>query len=686
MPLSHWARDAGVSCLNSRSSDSQVLNISCSLSLELLIADCLDPRGAQRYIRACCGHVRAVAPAPGAVAKYSEAPTLAALVKAGKLPPVEERLPENPLVEPVVEQIGTYGGVMRRAFTGPVDGANPMRMNHDSLLFFSMDGGEVVPQVAESWEVSDGGRVFTFKLRQGMRWSDGEPFSADDMMYWYENELLNKDLSPSGAGWMKPTASSDMGVLEKVDDFTVRFRFKDPYQVFPEVVAQRDVAGVRAPYAPAHYRKQFHSDFISDADMKKMLADESLDNFAQLYKLKVDYRKTVGPPIFGAWFPETSMSDQRFRMVRNPYYFRVDPEGNQLPYIDELVMDFAENIEVLNLRAISGELDFQGRHVLMTNFPILKESEDKGGYRVVLWPTFGGTDANLFFNQSYDPDAAVTKYLTDKTFRQALSLAIDRDQINDSVFLGLGQLRQAMPAPSSPYYPGDSCALRYTELDQARANQMLDDLGLDKKNADGFRVYPDSSPDAGKVLSIDLDTYSGFAPWPDVGELVVRDWARVGIKANINVLERTLFYARLDANERMVGIREMDTTGFLLTNTVETMPTNAGSSLGALYGLWYESGGEKGMKPPAEILEVIDLHERGRVSDRAGQIKIAKQIFEMHCDQLWIIGTAGLSPLVQGVVVVNKNLRNVPEFPAMANDWPLRTPGNSRPEQFFFAK
>jgi peptide/nickel transport system substrate-binding protein len=378
-----------------------------------------------------------------------------------------------------------------------------------------------------------------------------------------------------------------------------------------------------------------------------------------------------------AWAPQTTVADPVLILKRNPYYIGVDPAGNQLPYIDEVHFTFFTDRQALNLAAIAGEFDFQARHIDMTNYPVLVENAEAGGYRVITWPTFGGSDAAVTFRQNYDANPAIGELLRTRDFRIALSYAINRDEIRESAFLGLGQNRQAVPAPWHPYYPGDEVAFRYTEYDPATANEMLDALGL-AKGADGFRTLPNGEP-----FSLELVAVPAFGPWPDVAQLVGRDWAAVGINTEVEVMERALYFERGPANQLQVSLWNNDTTGFPFTGNPQMDPRGF-NSWAPLYDKWYATDGAEGLEPPAEIKQLIDLRDQAKTVGRSGQIDLAKQIFTAWVDNLYQIGTVGLTPMIQGVVVVNKNLRNVPEV--AGNDWPLRTPGNTRPEQFYFVQ
>ncbi len=607
--------------------------------------------------------------------KYKEAPMLAEMVAAGELPPVDERLPLEPLVVPVVEEIGQYGGTWQRAFLGPADAQNIERVQHDRFLEFDTDGFTVVPQVAQSWEISDGGQVVTFTLREGMKWSDGHPFTADDILFWYEDKILNDELSPTKPSWLR--IGGELGTVEKIDDYTVRFSFAQPYPLILEFLAQQGHYGGQQVYLPKHYLSQFHPNYISEDELNQKLEESGFEQWFQLFNQKADPNQNPESPVVTAWMVENPITTQRMLVKRNPYYWKVDPEGNQLPYIDEIALEFADNIEIVNLRAIEGALDMQARHILINNYPVLIENAEQGDYRVIRWPNAGGTDAGLMFNQTYEADPELANLLTNKDFRIALSHAIDREEINESAFLGLGEPRQLVPPPESPFYPGDEYAYQYIEYDPARANEILDSLGLEEKNAEGFRLLPD-----GREVTINLAAVPAFGPWVDVGELVSSYWGQVGVKVALDVQERSLHYERMHANELQVAIWNVGGAEHPFTYPWWTMTYGTSSRIGPLAGLWYQSAGESGVEPTGDLREVLDLTEQAKGVSEEERIELGQEIFRLNADNLWTIGTVGLSPMVMGVVVVKNNFRNVPE--KAANTVVVQTPGSARPEQFFF--
>jgi peptide/nickel transport system substrate-binding protein len=618
-------------------------------------------------------------PAAAQSAKFREAPILAEQVKAGKLPPVEQRLPADPLVVPVVERTGQYGGVWRRAFLGPADFNNYVRVVYDALVRFAPDGAKIEPKIAAGWQSSSDFKIWTIRLRPGARWSDGAPFTADDIVFWYRDVVLNKDLMPIVPGWIR-NADGTPAVVEKVDAQTVRFTYKQPATLFLTALANQD-GGDRtyAVFLPAHYLKKFHPSYVKREDIDKLVQAAGFKTWTELFAARNAPFENPERPTMGAWVPVARVSDQVFTLRRNPYFVAVDSDGNQLPYLDEVRFTFFADIQALNLAAIAGEFDMQERHIQMTNYPVFKENEKGGKYRVITWPTFGGADAVVAFNQSYKADPEIAKLLATKDFRVALSHAINRGEIKESAFLGLGEPRQGMPAPWHPYYPGDEWAKRYTEYKPDEANKLLDGIGLAKKDAQGIRLLP-----SGRPVSIEISVVPAFGEWRDVAQLVAKDWEKVGVKTVVQLRERALHFKMRDANELQTEMWNA-TTGFPYTgNAFVDVRNSPILTTGPLFKQWYDSKGKEGMEPPPPLKKIVELVDTGRTVGPDGQVKAAQEIFRIWADNAYEIGTIGLTPMIQGVVVVNTRFRNVPT--TLGNDWPLRSPGNARPEQFFFAR
>jgi peptide/nickel transport system substrate-binding protein len=614
----------------------------------------------------------------GAIA--GESPDLAAMVKAGTLPPLNERLPEIPLMLPVVDEIGQYGGTLRRAFLGPGDHNNYTRAVYDALVRYAPDGSQIVPHIAAGWESNENFTEWIIRLRPGAKWSDGTPFTADDIMFWYDNILMNQELMPGGVGWMK-NADGSMASVQKLSDYLVKWTYKQPNTAFLLNMANLDGADKSISnlvFVPAHYLEQFHPDHTSKASLDAKVKAAGFDTWTQLFAVEALPHLSGNRPGMAGWIPDgTTVSDQVFTIKRNPYFVGVDPQGNQLPYIDEIRFTFYADKEALNLAAVAGEIDFQGRHINMSSYPVLKENENNANYRVVTWPTFGGSDAVVMLNQTWTGPEG--EYFRNKNFRIALSHAIDRDAIKELAFFGLGEARQGVPAPFHPYYPGDEYAFRYTEFNPEEASAILDKV-LPNKNSDGHRLMSN-----GQVLDIEIGVVPQFGAWTDIAQLIVENWAEVGVKAHMEVRERAQHFSMRPANELMSEVWNEDTTGFPFSGQPKFDPrSDPALTFAPLVAKWYASGGKEGQAPPAEIKRLVDIIDEAKTSGRNRQIALAKELFQIWADNVWEIGTVGMTPMIQGVLVANDKLQNVPAV--AGNDWPLRTPGDTRLEQYFYSR
>jgi peptide/nickel transport system substrate-binding protein len=605
-------------------------------------------------------------PAPAGPTE-GQAPMLQEQVAAGTLPDVQERLPGTPLVLPVVEEIGQYGGTWRRAWKGAGDTGGPARLWPEAMVHFSPDGTEFQPNVFTEWEATEMGSVYTFKLRAGLKWSDGVPVTADDFTYWYNDELLNEELNPSTPSWMK--AGGEMGTIEKVDDFTVRFAFAAPFPLFILRIAEPILAPA------AHYKQQFHPNYVDQATLDKMASDAGFENWYELYADKGDLYDNPELPLWDPWVVTTDAAAQRYLAGRNAYYFKVDPDGNQLPYLDEIAHDLVEETELYLTKAIAGELDMQGRFVGdAANYPILKENEEKGDYHIVEWTPTLGNSYQVMFNQSYDADPVVAKYITDKKFRQALSVAIDRADFIEIVSLGQGTPRQVTVMDISPDFKAEY-ATRYIELDLDKANAWLDELGLDQKDAEGFRIAPES----GEALTLTISCIPDHA---QNNELIKEYWAKVGIKTVVKSEERSVHYERMASNELQLSTWGMDGALYplWLNYAYWIVPWIQGSSrIGPAFGLWRDTNGEQGKEPTGDMAKALELFDQAVAEvDEEKRIALASQVLDIASEGVWSMGTYLLA---KGFFLVKNNFHNVPE--SAVSDWILRTPKNTHTEQYF---
>ncbi len=622
---------------------------------------------------------------------FHEAPMLADQVRAGKLPPVAERLPQEPMVVQPLHNIGKFGGTWRRGFIGPSDSENGNRLRSgEKLIFFDAAGIDLQPSVAKSWEVSPDGRRTTIFLRKGMKWSDGAPFNADDFVFWFQDMYGNKDIVPAPMAEM--SVNGKPGRIVKVDDTTVAFEFDDPYFLFIRLLAGDTLIGggpsrtqsegfAYGGYAPAHYLKQFLPKYGSVEALNAQAKAAGYDNWVQYFHFKSDWRINRDLPTLAAWKMIEPINGQQWVLERNPYYYEVDTAGNQLPYIDRIQMSLAENPEVINLRAIAGEYDDQERFIDLGKLPTLIDNAARSHYKIHLDLGFNGSDSALFFNTSYRADPEIAKWLGIPDFRRALSLGIDRDQLNEAFWLGLGTPGSVAPAEIMPESPGKEWRTRWSTLDIAQANALLDKIGLTKKDAEGYRLRTDN----GQRLRLQIDVGQTLTPtWPQQVEMIIQQWRKIGIAADEKVFERSLLFTRMRGDQHQILIWTNNGTESLFLYPTLALPVDPTSGyFGVANALWYSSNGTAGVKPtdPA-LLRAYSLMRRAAGEPQQDRDKTAQELWKLAVDQQWAIGLVGQSPSFQAVRIVSDKLENVPERVCVSQH--CRTPWSAHPEQWYF--
>ncbi len=624
---------------------------------------------------------------------FKEAPMLEDQVKANKLPEVSKRLPEtsNLFVVKPLKEIGKYGGNWRRAFTGPADHENGNRIvSMDKLLTFDYTGTKIVPCLARDWKVSEDGKTTTLYLRKGARWSDGEPFTANDFLFWYNEIYLNKQLVPTP--FFEFQINGKDGKIKKIDDYTVAFEFPEPYAFFVYQLAGSTGIGAGlatrgafqtfgGAYAPGHYLKQFLPKYSSEAAVNKKAKDLGFDNWVSLIKMKYSWALNPDLPVMTPWVTVSPINTPTWVLERNPYFWAVDTEGNQLPYIDKITMTLAENAEVANLRAIAGEYDIQERHMHLAKLPVFLENAQKGDYTVHLDPAFNGSDVAIHMGNAYKADPEISKLIKNKDFRHALALGIDRDQLNEAFWLGVGVPGSVAPSPDTLYSPGPEWNKKWAIYDVKQANELLDKIGLTKKDNEGFRMRLDGK---GR-LRLEMITVGGqFVPYTQIAEMIKQQWKKIGIDVDVKELERNLAFTRDLNNENQMMTWANDGSEMLFLFPRHALPVDpAECHMGAAYAKWYASNGKAGEKPEdPEMLKAFDLFRISFGMKEEDQIKNAKEIWKIIVEQTWSIGTVGQSPAFMGVRIVKNNMGNVPE--RQVNAQHARTPHNSMPITFFF--
>jgi peptide/nickel transport system substrate-binding protein len=618
----------------------------------------------------------------------NEAPQFAALVKAGKLPPVAERVGQDPLVIKPLREIGKYGGTWRAGFTGPADFWNGFRCcsGPDHLMFWDYTGDKVMPNLARGLEMQDGGRAWLLQLRRGMKWSDGKPFTADDFVFWFEDIYRNKDLIPTPSAAM--AINGKQGTMEKVDTYTVRFKFPEPYYMLPDVLAgSTDLAGQMFGYrgmggfAPAHYLKQFHPKYAGAAELDRKVKEAKFDSWVRMFLAKNDWALNPDLPVLSAWKTVTPINTATWTLERNPYSVFVDTAGNQLPYIDRVVLTLAENLEVLNLRAVAGEYDYASRHVDLGKLPVFIENQQKGGYKVYLDPGDYGGDMIIKFNLNYDADPEIGKWFNTADFRRALALGIDRDQINETFWLGTGTPSSVVPADGNKYNPGPQYRKMWATLDPKKANEMLDKLGLSKKDGDGYRLRADGK---GR-LRIEIMTLGGqFVQYTQIAEMIREQWKKIGIDLTVQEVERSLALKRTAANEQQLGAWNNDGSEHLFTFPLHVFPFElaAVATSGPLYVKWFHSAGAQGKEPDPRMKELMEKWKKAFGVPEKERIQLGKDIWKIAAEDVYIIGVIGMGPASMGVRVVKNNMGNIPSRQYNSPDG--KTPGISRPATFFY--
>lgn len=608
-----------------------------------------------------------------------EAPALKAMVDAGTLPPLEERIPANPYVMEVVESIGQYGGTWRRAILGGGDQHNILRtIGYHNLVRWNRDWTAVEPLVAESFEISEDARTFTFKLREGHKWSDGEPFTSEDVRFWYEDVLMNPALTPAvDPLW---TVAGEPMKLEVVDAQTFKFVFAAPYATFIDRIA--DGFGAPPTIYPRHYLEQFHEKYNADGIAALVAATPGSTDWVSLFNAKIAPTWTVGYwqntelPTLHPWRLTAPYSGtSRVVAERNPYYFGVDPEGNQLPYIDTIVYDQVEDTEVLLLKALNGEIDYQLRHInVPNNKAVIAEGAARGDYRLFDVGVASANQPTLYLNLT-STNPVKREIFQNRDFRVALSHAIDREEIVDLVFLGEGAISQVAPREGSPFYV-ERLAKQYTEFDPDEAERILDEAGFAEKNADGWRLGPDGNPIEFVIL------VSAGDGRPETAELVAEYWQDIGINAQFRLVDRSLMTTSLIGNDYDAYV--WDAPGGLsdaITDPRGFFPFNKTVIfIAPLWAEWFMNPAN-GEEPPAEVREQMELYRTidtlASAEDRTARMK---EVLEKSADIFYSIG---IRQPPAGFGIAKNNFKNVLDPLPMAG--PLWRPA---PEtvQFYFAQ
>ncbi len=596
----------------------------------------------------------AVLAAPMALAgDLVETPSLEAAVKAGKLPAIAERLPKAPRVIDLAamgKEPGRHGGRLKTLLGKQKDIRMITVYGYARLVGYDRDLN-LNPDILESVDVEEG-RIFTMHIRPGHKWSDGHPFTSEDFRYWWEDLANNKSLAPGGVP-RELIVDGKPAKFELIDELTVRYTFDSPNPNFlPAIAAARPLY----VYIASHYMKQFHEKYRPAGDLAEEVKKHKQRNWASLHRrLGRQYRpENPDLPTLQPWRNTTKPPADQFIFGRNPFYHRIDEKGQQLPYIDEVVVGLGST-SLIPSKAGTGESDLQARYLRFDNYTFLRANADKYKFNVLLWETAKGAQIALFPNLIAN-DVEWRKLFRDVRVRRALSLAIDRDEINQAVYFGLAKPSNNTVLANSPLFK-DEYQTKWVQYDPEMANKLLDEAGLTKRDSDGFRLLGD-----GRVAEIIVETAGESTEESDVLELIRESWGKVGIKLFTRTTQRDVFRKRVRAGETIMSVFQG------LDNAIPTpemtpkelAPTDMEQLQWARWGQHFETSGKAGEPPEMEEAKtLLKLHAKWfKSTDSAEREAIWHEMLKIHADQVFTIGIVNTT--FQPVVATRK-LHNLPE-------------------------
>jgi peptide/nickel transport system substrate-binding protein len=615
--------------------------------------------------------------AAAVAAPPKETPSLAPLVAQRKLPPVAERLPLEPAIADLSaqgRQPGRSGGTMKTMMSKEKDIRLISTWSYARLVGWT-PSLELKPDLLKSIDVKDG-RVFTFSIRRGHRWSDGRKFTSEDFRYFWEDIANNPELSPKGP----PSDVLNDGEAPKVeilDELTVRYTWSKPNARFLPVLAQ-----AREPYIyrPAHYLKQFHARHAQKARLDALVSKSKVRSWAQLHNQMDSMGNNDNPalPTLQAWVPVTEVPATRVIFQRNPYYHRIDANGVQLPYIDAIEVSIVDG-GLIAAKAAAGDSDLQARGLSFSDVSVLKANEAKGRYLLRTWPIGKGSHFALYPNLNAS-DETWRKLLRDVRFRRALSLAINRRDLNKSLFFGLASESANAVLRSSPLYKAENASAQ-AGFDPKAANALLDAIGLKARDGEGLRRLPD-----GRKLELIVDIAGETKEETDILQLVTQHFRAVGIRLIIKPSDRSLMRNRAYSGEAiMTGLSGWD-MGIPSPDMSpdELAPTRQDTLAWPKWGNHFETGGKAGLAPDLpEARQLLALNAQwNAATSRKEREAIWGRMLAIHAQQTFIIGT--VSEVLQPVVV-SKQLNNVPAKGVFSWD-PGGQFGMYRMDEFWFSR
>ena len=606
---------------------------------------------------------------------FLETPIFEAAVAAGKLPPVKKRLPEEPFLLKTGQQgfqPGKHGGSLKLLMGRKKDTRQLVVYGYARLVGYDKNFN-FVPDILKKFEVKHG-RIFTLHLRKGHRWSDGHPFTSEDFRYYFEDVATNKKIANESLPQVM-LVEGKPPLFEVLDKHTVRYTWHKPNPfILPRLAGARPIY----LYRPAHYLKKFHIKYTPLRTLEVLVKKAKKRNWVALHYIVGQQYKNVNPelPSLQPWVLVTKPPAKRFNFLRNPYYHRVDMNGRQLPYINDVKVNVTSS-KLIPIKAGSGETDLQSRGLNFTNYTLLKRSEKKFGYSTKLWRTAKGARWAIYPNLNFR-DMEWRNLFRNVNFRRALSIAIDRHEINQVFYYGLARETNNSVLRESPLFD-EKFANRWSQFDLNTANQMLDDLGLVKRNSKGFRLLPNGQPmELTVVFSTEEDEPS------DILELVSDTWRKIGIKVLFKPLHREVMRNRIFSGNVQMSIWSSLENGIpnASSSPAELAPTSQQQLQWPMWGQYLETGGKSGqaidMKVPQKLFELKDAWREAR--SEGDRIKIWHEMLDTYTSNVFSIGIIASVPQV---VLVNNSLQNVPDK-AIYNWDPGAHFGIYRPCTFWF--
>ncbi|HFQ15104.1 MAG TPA: ABC transporter substrate-binding protein [Rhodobacteraceae bacterium] len=590
-----------------------------------------------------------------------------------ELPPLSERLPKEPLVVAPYDSIGSYGGTLDIISNATEAGTSDMMsIRHVNLVRYSDDLETIVPNVAKGWKWNDDYTQLTFYLREGHKWSDGEPFTSADIKFWYDNLELDPNVIASTKDYV--LVGGERMTVETPDPYTVVFNLPSPK---PGLLSHFANHYAQA-FQPKHLLGKYHPAINPDADAEaQKIGFETGYDVIKAYYGNSDWMDTPTPmlanpdkvanmPFAAAPTLEShiviSESTEGRRFVPNPYYFKVDTTGQQLPYVDRMDETFVTETEVRVLKLINGEVDYKTQSLQLDMAPILLENQEKGDYTVWLRPKI--SFPTFSFNVT-DEDPEKRELFNKLAFREAMSVAINRAEINEVAYFGLGEIQQYVAFSPTPSFIDEALLQYKTEYDPEGAKAQLDGIGLTDQDGDGWRDLPSGKP---LVLNVQFATQGMSAK---VAELVAQHWADVGVKTTVKEITADEYRSAQSSNALSVGAWEKSQPlGVILGNNELFVPpfeNYFAHRTGMLWAEYLESKGANGVEPPAWVNDSIaDINAfQSAVPGSDEQNEIGSRMVERMVKELMFIGTVkAVSP------VFHRNaLKNVPEFKTASYDY-----------------